>query len=349
MLARVRAVLLAAVLALVLTTAAGSQAGSKRSTATADVYKGLGTWIDVYDARAFANPEATATTIASRGVKTVYVETSNSKQSVDIVKPDALGRLVDALHHNEIEVVAWYLPTLVKPAVDLRRSLAAIQFTTPEGAGFQGFALDIEAPDVKSLTVRNARALALSRQLRAAAGRDLGLAAIIPSPRGMEIRPTYWPGFPYAQLAALYDAFLPMTYFTGTAKALMRSTATSRIARDPPHPTQNPELPIHMIAGVANRATLPEVQAFAQLVADDTHIAGWSLYDFFTKGPPSGAFSPVSTRSAVAESSSRMWIRDTSRKPSLARIGRDMAPACVTSTGVPAATASSQRARTSAR
>ena len=266
-----------------LATAATSLAGSTRSAAPPDFYKGLGTWIDVYDPKAFADPEATATAIASHGVRTVYVETSNSKQAVDIVRPDALGRLVDALHHNEIEVVAWYLPTLVRPAVDLRRSLAAMRFVTPEGAGFQGFALDIEAPDVKSPTVRNARVLALSRRLRAAAGPDFGLAAIIPSPRGMEIRPAYWPGFPYAQLAGLYDAFLPMTYFTGTVRGpdavygyLARSLAILRSK------TQNPGLPIHIIAGVANRATLPEVQAFAQLVSDDAQIGGWSLYDFFT-------------------------------------------------------------------
>jgi hypothetical protein len=161
-----------------------------------------------------------------------------------------------------------------------------MHFVTPEGAGFQGFALDIEAPDVKNPVVRNARVLALSRQLRAAAGPDLGLGAIIPSPRGMEIRPAYWPGFPYAQLAGLYDAFLPMTYFTGTVKGpdavygyLARSLAILRVK------TQNPDLPIHMIAGVADRATLPEVQAFAQLVADDTQISGWSLYDFFTMRP----------------------------------------------------------------
>ena len=278
-----RALLLAAALTLALATAVGSLAGSTRSTATPDVYKGLGTWIDVYDPKAFANPEATATAIASHGVKTVYVETSNSKQTVDIVKPDALGQFVDALHRNEIQVVAWYLPSLVKPAVDLRRSLAAMHFVTPEGSGFQGFALDIEAPDVKNPAVRNARVLALSRQLRAAAGPDFGLGAIIPSPRGMEIRPAYWPGFPYAQLAALYDVFLPMTYFTGTVKGpdavygyLARSLAILRMK------TQNPDLLIHMIAGVADRATLPEVQAFAQLVADDTQISGWSLYDFFT-------------------------------------------------------------------
>ena len=278
-----RALLLATALVLALATASGSGAGAQRSTVAPDVYKGLGTWLDVYDPTAFANPEATATAIASHGVKTVYVETSNSKQTVDIVRPDALGRLVDALHRNEIEVVAWYLPSLVKPALDLRRSLAAMRFVTPDGGGFEGFALDIEVPNVKNPTVRNARVLALSRQLRAVAAPDFGLGAIIPSPRGMELRPTYWPGFPYAQLAGLYDAFLPMTYFTGTVRGpdavygyLARSLAILRSK------TQNPDLPIHMIAGIADRATLAEVQSFAQLVSDDTLIGGWSLYDFLT-------------------------------------------------------------------
>jgi hypothetical protein len=279
----VRALPVAAALAVALVTAAGSRGGSARSHAAADVYRGLATWIDVYDAQAFAQPEATAAEIAAHGVQTVYVETSNSKQTADIVRPEALGRLVDALNRNEIEVVAWYLPTLVKPALDLRRSLAAMQFVTPSGGGFQGFALDIEAPNVKSPAVRNARVLALSRQLRAAAGPDFGLGAIIPSPRGMELRPKYWPGFPYAQLAGLYDVVLPMTYFTGSVKGpdavygyLARSLAILRTK------TQNPDLAIHLIAGVADRATLAEVKAFVQLASDDTRIAGWSLYDFFT-------------------------------------------------------------------
>ena len=47
--------------------------------------------------------------------------------------------------------------------------------------------------------------------------------------------------------------------------------------------------------------------------------------------------------------STRILISHTSRKPSRPRIGRDIGPACVTSTGVPRATASSQRAATSAR
>ena len=76
------------------------------------------------------------------------------------------------------------------------------------------------------------------------------------------------------------------TYFTGTAKGrdavygyLARSLAILRTQ------TQNPDLPIHMIAGVADRATLAEVQSFAQLVSDDTLIGGWSLYDFLTTRP----------------------------------------------------------------
>ena len=49
------------------------------------------------------------------------------------------------------------------------------------------------------------------------------------------------------------------------------------------------------------------------------------------------------------KASSRMRISQTSPKPSRARIGRDIGAACVTRAGVPRATASSQRAATSAR
>src|SRR5262249_5989120 len=162
-------------------------------------YSGLGTWISIYGTKAYNSPTTVAATIASRGVKTVYLETSNYSQAADVVRPAQMGLLLDALHGAGLRVVAWYLPGFVTPAVDLRRALAAVQFTSPSGGRFDGFALDIESSAVKRVSVRSARVLALSRQLRAAVGPDYPLGAIIPSPRGMQIKPAYWPTFPYAQ------------------------------------------------------------------------------------------------------------------------------------------------------
>ena len=276
------AVVVAACVALVATGAALQSVGA-RSAVDVDAYNGLGTWIDIFDGKAYTAPETVATAMAARGVRTAFVETANFKQPVDIVRPAQLGQLVEALHGHGIYAVAWYLPGFQKPAVDLRRTLAAVGFRTAGGQGFDGFALDIESDVVKNARLRTQRLLGLSRKLREAVGPDYALGAIITSPRAMELRPTYWPGFPYAELAGLYDVFLPMAYFTYRVKGpdavygyAARSLAILRAE------TGNPEVTVHLIGGTASRTTAVEAKAFGQLVVDDERLAGWSLYDWFT-------------------------------------------------------------------
>jgi hypothetical protein len=46
-----------------------------------------------------------------------------------------------------------------------------------------------------------------------------------------------------------------------------------------------PELPLHAVGGVANRMTVEELTAFADAVADDGTVSGWSLYDLQTTKP----------------------------------------------------------------
>ena len=214
-----RSLVALALVAIVVSLASPLRPGaSTAKAADASVYAGLGTWISIFGTKAYAQPDAVASAIAARGVKTVYVETANFSQPVDIVRPAQLGTLVDALHARGLHVVAWYLPGFAKPALDLRRALAAVQFATPTGGTFDGFALDIESAVVKRPAVRTRRAIALSQQLRTAVGDAYPLGAIIPSPRGMQIKPAYWPDFPYAQLAGLYDVFLPMVYWTYSTK-----------------------------------------------------------------------------------------------------------------------------------
>ena len=44
--------------------------------------------------------------------------------------------------------------------------------------------------------------------------------------------------------------------------------------------------PIHLVGGTSYSATVEEEQAFAQLVTNDGHLPGWSLYDWFGTKPP---------------------------------------------------------------
>jgi hypothetical protein len=276
---------LAVVVALVPAAAASANTGAAaRAHGDADVYHGLGTWVDIFDGPVLARPASTAAAMAARGVRTVFVETSNYSQRFDVVNPNAVGRLVEALHDRGLKVVAWYLPGFKAPVLDLRRSLAAIRFRSPRGDEFDGFALDIEAAVVKP-ALRNRRLLSLSRRLRSVVGGD-ALGAIVPSPRGMELKPGYWPGFPWADLGGLYDVFLPMVYYSyrvqgpdATYGYLARSLAIIRRS------TGDPDVAIHVVGGLAAQTDADEAEAFAQLITDDGGVVGWSLYDWATTPP----------------------------------------------------------------
>ena len=223
--------------------------------------------------------------MSTRDVKTVWVETANDGAAVDIVNPIRLGRLVDALHGRGIRVVAWYLPGHMKPALDLRRSLAMLAFRTPEGGAFDGVALDIESTKLRNAALRSKRAVTLARQLREAAG-DTPLAIIPFNPRGLERRPTVWPRFPWAELAESADAFAPMIYTGGALKGFDATygyvTRALRLLRAN---TGNPDIPIHVAGGVANRLGPEELAGFVAAVEDDGGTIGVSLYDWMTTPP----------------------------------------------------------------
>lgn len=247
-----------------------------------DPYRGLGTWIDIYDEGVWRDPEAAVEAIAARGVRTAYLETANHRQKAAILRPALVARFVEAAHARGLAVVAWYLPGFLKPTVDVRRSLAAIEFRTPAGQRFDGFALDIEATDVRDPALRTKRLLRVARDLRAGAGPGYALGAIILSPRGLELSPEIWPGFPYTGLAARFDVFLPMVYFT-------YRTRTERETRDYVgeaiavlrHEVGDPDVPIHVIGGVADRVRRGQVRGFVDATCA-AGVLGGSLYDFET-------------------------------------------------------------------
>ncbi|HXG77452.1 MAG TPA: hypothetical protein VNJ53_12875 [Gaiellaceae bacterium] len=278
-----RALLAGILSAAVLSAAAagGAPAGGRQA---ADVFGGLGTWVDIYDGAVFAAPERTAARIAARGVRTVWVETANDRAPVDVVRPAELGRFVEALHARGLRVVGWYLPGHVQPSLDVRRTLAMLRFTTPAGQRFDGVALDIESTRLRNAGLRSRRAVALARRLRAEA--DLPVALVPFNPRGLERRPTTWPGFPWSELAQLADAFAPMVYTGGALRGFDATygyvTRALRLLR---LHTGNPKVPIHVAGGVADRLGPEELAGFAAAVADDGATIGVSLYDWQTTRP----------------------------------------------------------------
>jgi hypothetical protein len=268
-----RVALAAGLAALLLSLVAASSTPSARG-ADELVFSGLGTWIDIYDGAVYAAPERTATRIAARGVRTVWVETANDRSSADVANAPRLVRLVDALHAAGVDVVAWYLPGLVNVSLDTRRALAMLSFRTPTGGAFDGVALDIESTRLANASLRSRRAVALAQRIRQTAP-DEPFAIVPFNPRGLERHPHTWPKFPYAQLAATSDAFAPMIYTGSSMKGFDATygyvTRALRLLR-----TQSgrPDLPIHVVGGVANRMSADDLAGFAAAVADDGGTMG---------------------------------------------------------------------------
>jgi hypothetical protein len=238
----------------------------------------------VYDTALYNSPSAIAGRLAARGVRTAWIETANDRSKTDVVQPAGLARLVDALHAQGIAAVAWYLPGHDGTGRDLRRARAMLSFRTPGGGGFDGVALDIESLRTKNVKQRTARMLALLDRLRDEAG-STPVAAITYPPRAFERHLSWWPGFPWAELAGKVDAIVPMLYTGGGFKGydatygyVARSLRLLRAA-------VGDDIAVHAAGGVANRMTKEELKAFDDAVLDDGTATGWSLYDFQTTTP----------------------------------------------------------------
>jgi hypothetical protein len=216
----------------------------------------------------------------AHGVTTIYLQTSNYSQVVDVVRPSALGAFLDAAHAAGLHVVGWYLPSLADPPLDRRRALAALGFRSPRGGSFDSFALDIEASVVRRIALRNERLATLAHFLRRHAAAGYPLGAIIPSPVGMARHPAYWPSFPYGALAADFDVFLPMGYYSYHAHTATGAyDYTRRVIRMIHAAPGAAGVPIHVIGGLAGGASPASVAALVR-AAHDCGASGVSLYEY---------------------------------------------------------------------
>lgn len=248
-----------------------------------EAYRGLGTWVDIFDDAEWKRPVAAVQRMAALGVRTLYLETSNYRQPRSILFRKKTAKMIETAHDLGLYVVAWYLPGFQNLRMDLQRSLDAIRFTTPRGDRFDSFALDIEDSTVEPASKRTKRLLKLSRRIRQATGKAYPLGAITPSPRGMQLKRDYWPGFPFKQLAKIYDVFQPMAYWS------YRSEGGYEYARDYARrnvviirkKTGRPNVPVHPIGGVSDGVTKAEVRGFVR-GSREHGVIGTGLYDFGT-------------------------------------------------------------------
>ncbi len=269
-----------------MTTFTGGRRQRFRPEPGPGAYRGLGTWVDIYETSVWNDPEGAVEHMQGRGVETVYLQTSNYSRDTAIVFPEPTSRFLEAAHDAGIRVVAWYLPGFTDPKRDLDYSMAAIEFESEDGDRFDSFGLDIEAREVKDPAERSTILVRLSRQIRDAAGDDYPLGAITPNPMRIEHEPGYWPRFPYVEIATLYDVIVPMDYFGAVDEAADKSGAFRytldgiRLIREG---SDRLSVPIHVIGGLAEDVTAPALRGFLKAARRGRTI-GWSLYNFTTTG-----------------------------------------------------------------
>jgi hypothetical protein len=258
------------------------------------VYGGLGAWVDAFDyAPAYYRPREGQQlvpedlhTMASQGVRTVYLQAARRDElsPEGIVDRPLVGRFLRAAHAAGMRVVAWYLPKFGDLEADLA-NLALLRDFRVEGHRFDGIAVDIEyrreVPDPGELS---RRVVDLSRRLRKAAP-DHPLGAIVYPPVLFDVvHPTFWPGFPWAELGDAYDVWLPMAYWSEVPASSAYRDA-HRYAEDGTRRLRevldDPAALVHVIGGVADAATVADVTGFARGVAR-VGAVGWSLYDYRT-------------------------------------------------------------------
>jgi len=237
-------------------------AGPVAEAWTLEPYEGLGAWVDAFDWSQSLGGETPVVSerdmgaMADLGIQTVFIQTSHLGVPDQIVlEKDRLEGLIDAAHDHGLSVVAWYLPTLEDVDTDLERLLASSELDV------DGLAVDIESTVVEDPTERNTRALDLSAQLRSALP-DKVIGAITLSAVHLQVvNPSYWPDFPWAEIAKDYDLILPMAYWSirlpewrDGNRYVSENIDRIRAA------TGRPDLPIHVIGGIADGVTVEQVQ-----------------------------------------------------------------------------------------
>lgn len=260
---------------------AETQGAQKPPAFTIGPFRGLGTWVDIYDTDEWDEPEAAVRRMAKKGVQTLYLETANYRIKRSIFRRGRVSRFIEKAHQKGIEVVAWYLPDFKNLERDFNRSKAAVRFRSENKQRFDAFALDIEATVVEDGAKRNRRLFRLTRQIRNMNGRaGMKYGAITIDPIGS----LNWPGFPYRKLASKYDVMMPMGYFTYRTSGAngVRNHVESGI--EFLRTKMERDGRIHYIGGLAGDATFKETRAYRRVVMEK-NILGGGLYDFATTRP----------------------------------------------------------------
>jgi hypothetical protein len=252
-------------------------------------YEGAGTWVDTYDTAGDADT-APVTPMAvdamvDAGVRTLYLQVArdDGEGAPGLDDPALAARFLVRAHERGLRVVGWYLPRFGDVARDLDhlRTIAAFEVL---GHRFDGVAVDIEWTEtVTDPAERSARLVELSQGMRASMGAD-ALGAIVLPPVQLEVvNPAYWPDFPWAELAPLYDAWLPMGYWTERTVASGYRDAATYTAENLNrlHGHLGEDAPVHAIGGLGEETTPDDVAGFVAALGGGGAV-GASIYDWAT-------------------------------------------------------------------
>lgn len=250
-------------------------------------YRGLGTWVDAYDFSpefGYARTKPSAVDeMARQGVKTLYIQGAKDRDGggTGVLSADLLGQFVDKAKGHGMKVVGWYLPRFVSPSRDWAHVDAMLKFRTPKGNRFDSIGIDIESRENGNLEQRNARLVDLSKKLRAAAGTMSTSAIVVPPVVTDVINPRFWPDFPWQQIKASYDVWIPMSYYTNRDKqpewrdAYKYSSENVKLLRG----HVGSDAVVHLAGGVGTTSTAKDYDGLVR-AAKDTRCVGASSYDY---------------------------------------------------------------------
>jgi hypothetical protein len=259
-------------------------------------YYGLGTWVDAFDwtiQKGGKVPKVSAQSVdamAASGVQTIFIQASRF-DSADVAEPERLLPIIARAHELGLFVVVWYLPIFTDVNADLRRTVAIANLDV------DGISIDIEARNVADVPDRNRRLIQYSQALRGLLpGRFISNNIV--QPNILEAAPnlwptvygkppavpaSYWPQFPYVDIAPHYDLWMIQSYWTqrsaggGWRDAYKISVDNANRLRSI---LARPDLPISLIGGVGDKPiTTNDLAGFLQALAE-TKSVGSSFYDW---------------------------------------------------------------------
>jgi hypothetical protein len=254
---------------------------------TVEPYEGVGAWVDAFDWSHALGGDAPVVdeddfeAMADLGIQTVFLQTSHlGVPDQTVLERERVERLIDAAHDNGLAVVAWYLPTLADVDVDLERLLASAELDV------DGLAVDIESTVVEDPAERTTRLLELNDRMRDALPDRVIGGITLSAVHLQEVNASFWPDFPWPQIAETYDVIVPMTYWSirlpewrDGNRYVGENIDRIRAA------TGDADIPVHVIGGIADEATVEQVHGMLDAIEQREGVIGASLYDWATASP----------------------------------------------------------------